>query len=264
MTKIFLIAKNSAREAFRQKLVSLILAAAVALTLFSMWAMKLDLGHEQLKFTANFTAGALGFFGAVVSVVLTCRLFYSEIENRTAATLLARPVSRFQFVAGKLAGVAAMLAIFALAVLLAGAIPLFLTRQKLGLLPDEMFLGGRPDLKWAGYAVFGFLQYVKLVAIAAMACLVCAASRSMVFAIIASFMVCAAAVVSCSEFFSGGGFLLNAALYIVPDFDIFENSIGFIFGGVNWAQFFAAFFYGVIYIFAFLILSVWAFASREI
>ncbi|MBO7521422.1 MAG: ABC transporter permease [Opitutales bacterium] len=264
MTKIFLIAKNSLKDAVRQKLVAAALLAAVAITLFSMWIMRLDLGHEQLKFLANFTAGGLGFFGSIVAVVLTCRLFYSEIEHRTAATLLARPVSRFQFVAGKLAGAAAMLAVFALAVVLAGVLPLCLAWQKLRLIPGEMLAGGRPELSWTGYAAFGFLQFVKLAVVAAMSCLVCALSRSMMFAVVVSFMVCAASAISCSEFFPGGGFALDAALRMLPDFAVFEPSAGFALGGADCGQFFAAFFYGAIYFLAYLLLSVWAFASREI
>ena len=245
-------------------IIFLIVPMAVALTLFSSYAMRLDLGHEQLKFVGNFTSGALGFFGAVVAVVSVCQLFYSEIENKTVATLLARPVSRLDFVAGKLLGEVYMIGVFVLLVLFAGGISLYFAELRLAGIPDEMLTGARLGVNWAGFLAFGFLQCVKLSAIAAMSCFVCAVSRSMMFALVVSFMACAASLISYSDFFSGGSFVLSAATYIVPNFTIFEPTLNFAFYGVEWHQFFAAFGYGVIYILTFLFLSVWAFSSREI
>ena len=264
MKKILLIAQNSLKDALRQKLVFLIVPMAVLLTLFSGYAMRLDLGHEQLKFVGNFTSGALGFFGAVIAVVSVCQLFYSEIENKTVLTLLAHPVSRLDFVAGKLLGEVYMVAIFVLLVLLAGGVSLYFAEGRLAGIPDEMLTGARLSVNWAGFLAFGFLQGVKLSAIAAMSCFVCAVSRSMMFALVVSFMVVSASLISYSDFFSGGGFVLNAITYIVPNFTIFEPTLNFAFYGVEWHQFFAAFGYGVIYILTFLFLSVWAFSSREV
>ncbi len=264
MKKILLIAQNSLKDALRQKLVFLIVPMAVVLTLFSSYAMRLDLGHEQLKFVGNFTSGALGFFGALIAVVSVCQLFYSEIENKTVATLLAHPVRRLDFVAGKLLGEVYMILIFVFLVLFAGGISLYLAELRLAGVPDEMLTGARLGVDWAGFLAFGLLQAVKLSAIAAMSCFVCAVSRSMMFALVVSFMVVAASLISYSDFFSGGGFVLNAITYIVPNFTIFEPTLDFAFYGVCWYRFFAAFGYGAVYVLSFLFLSVWAFSSREI
>lgn len=264
MRKILLIAQNSLKDAIRQKLIFLIVPIAVLLTLFASYAMRLDLGHEQLKFVGNFTSGALGFFGAVIAVTSVCQLLYSEIENKTVATLLARPVSRFDFIAGKLLGEVYMIFIFVALVLFAGAISLKMAESRLALIPDEMLTGARLSVDWIGLLAFGFLQGIKLSAIAAMASFVCAVSRSMMFALVVSFMVCAASLISYSDFFSGGGFILNAVTYIIPNFTIFEPTLNFAFYGIEWGQFFVALGYGIVYILVFLFLSVWTFLSREV
>ncbi len=264
MRKILLIAQNSLKDALRQKLIFLIVPVAVVLTFFSSYAMRLDLGHEQLKFVGNFTSGALGFFGAIIAVTSVCQLIYSEIENKTVATLLAHPVSRFDFIFGKLLGEIYMIFIFVILVMLAGGISLNMAETHLKLLPDEFITGARLSVNWLGFLAFGFLQVVKLSAIAAMATFVCAVSRSMMFALVVSFMVCAASLISYSDFFSGGGMILNAVTYIIPNFTIFEPSLNFTYYGVDCLQFLGALGYGAIYILVFLFLSVWAFSSREV
>src|SRR6185436_3698654 len=64
------------------------------------------------KFLADCGLGAMAFFGAALTVAATAQLFFSEIENRTALTLLAKPVWRAEFILGKFLGVAALAAIF--------------------------------------------------------------------------------------------------------------------------------------------------------
>jgi len=66
----------------------------------------------------------------VLTVVTTAQLFFSEIEHRTVWTLLAKPVSRAEFVLGKFAGVALVTGGFCLLVicLLAGVLWLYWRR----------------------------------------------------------------------------------------------------------------------------------------
>ncbi len=71
-------------------------------------------GSSELKFIADLGGGALACFGAVLTVVTTAQLFFSEIERRTVLTLLAKPVWRMEFVLGKFAGVALMTGAFCL------------------------------------------------------------------------------------------------------------------------------------------------------
>lgn len=264
MGTIFLIASNTMRDALRQKLVYLMALAALVLTLFSSYVMKMDLGHEELKFVANFTSGALGFFGSIIAITSICQLFYSEIENKTVATLLSKPVNSLQFTCGKLLGEFYMLFWFCLAILIVGAASLVFAQYKISLIPQDVLYGARESIDWSGFAAFGFLQFLKLCAIAAFACFISAASSSMMFAIVVSFMAVAASLLNYSDFMTGGGALLKSLSYVLPNFGIFEPSLDFAFKGINFAQFFAASGYALIYIILFAILGAWIFSKREI
>lgn len=264
MRSVFIIAYNTFRDALRQKIMYLMAFVALALTVSSYYLLRLDLGHEQLSFIADFTTGALGFFGAVIAITSVCQLFYSEFESKTATTLLSKPVGAFEFVAGKLAGEAYLLAFFVLSVSVLGAAVMMYVEAKLSGLPDEMIIGRRLSLNLGGFAAFAFLQFLKLMTIASMAAFICMVSRSLMFAIIVSFMACAVSLMLGSEFMEAGGILEKSAGLLFPNLRIFEASEKFIFEGIDTAKFFAAFAYSIIYIFVFCALAVWAFANREI
>ena len=109
MKRAFIIAANTLKESLRQKLILLLALVAVVLVASSNYFLKLDLGHEKLKFVFDFTSGALGFFGSIIAIVSACQLFHSEFENRTAITLLSKPVGYAGFAFGKNHVVAACL-----------------------------------------------------------------------------------------------------------------------------------------------------------
>ena len=106
--RMLLIAQNTLREAARQKLFHFLLFLAFALVLGARWLRDFNFGAPELKFLADCGFGAMAFFGAALTVTATAQLFFSEIENRTALTLLAKPVWRAEFVLGKLLGLAAL------------------------------------------------------------------------------------------------------------------------------------------------------------
>jgi ABC-type transport system involved in multi-copper enzyme maturation permease subunit len=122
--RAFLIAQNTWREAARQKLFNFLLFLALALVLGARWFRDFNFGAPELKFLADCGFGAMAFFGAALTVAATAQLFFSEIENRTALTLLAKPVWRAEFVIGKFLGVAMLSAVFCalLTALLAGVL----------------------------------------------------------------------------------------------------------------------------------------------
>ena len=76
MRRAYIISANTFREALRQKLILLLALVALGLVASSNYFLKLDLGHERLKFVFDFTSGALGFFGSIIAIVATCQLFH--------------------------------------------------------------------------------------------------------------------------------------------------------------------------------------------
>lgn len=264
MRGFYFVGLNTFKDAIRQKIVLLISFVALALTSFSIYAMKMDLGNDALRFVANFTSGALGFFGAVIAITSICQLIYSEIENKTVATLLAKPIGFSGFIFGKIFGEAMLLALFCALISLVGAGALLVASARIAAIPETMMIGEVESLKWLGFAAFVFLAYLRLMVIAALSCFICASSRSLMFAIVVSFMACAASLMSYSDFMSGANWAITLASVFFPNLAMYENSVEFMFAGVDAVRFFAACAYSLIYIFAFGLLSVWSFKSRDI
>lgn len=263
MRAIFIIGRNTFKDAARQKLVLLISLAALALTAFSAYAMKLDLGGDEIKFVANFTSGALGFFGSIIAITSVCQLIYSEIENRTVITLLSKPVGFAEFIFGKLLGEALLLALFCALVSAVGAASLAVAEARIAEVPEGAIIGEAPAVDWLGFAAFCVMAFLRLMVVAAAACFICAASRSLMFAIVASFMACAASLISYSDFMPSSGWGVKAAAVFFPNLAMFERATDFVFCGADWARFAAAAAYSAAYVLVFGFLGVWAFSERD-
>lgn len=181
LSRIRLVAANTAGEAVRQRyfLISGLLAAAVAGMATILRAM--DFGDSELKFTADLGFGALFFFGSLMAVVLPVHLFFSEIENRTALTLLARPLRRWEFLTGKLLGVWALLAVLVIAVtLVTGGL---IAERHAELAAMAFDSGVRPPVfSLSGVALLTVLQIVRLGVVAAITLFTCAYARTALFA----------------------------------------------------------------------------------
>jgi ABC-type transport system involved in multi-copper enzyme maturation permease subunit len=104
------IAANTAREALRERLLYNLLIFALLLIGGSLTISQLTLG-EQYRIIADAATSATQVFGVVMAVFLGVSLFSREIDRRTCYAVLARPVSRAGFVAGKALGLLATVAL---------------------------------------------------------------------------------------------------------------------------------------------------------
>ena len=98
-TRIRLIAGTTFLEAVRQKFFNSLLLISIALVASSTFFQQFDFGTGELKFITDFGFGALFFFGSILSITATTQLFFNEMENRTALTMLAKPVYKLEFLA---------------------------------------------------------------------------------------------------------------------------------------------------------------------
>ena len=112
LRRVGLIAGVTLREALRQKLLHALVLIAAGLVLGVRGLRDFNFGVSELKFIADFGDGAIAGFGAALTIALTAQLFFSEIEHRTALTLLAKPVWRTEFLLGKFFGVAVVAVAF--------------------------------------------------------------------------------------------------------------------------------------------------------
>jgi ABC-type transport system involved in multi-copper enzyme maturation permease subunit len=112
LRRVRLIAGNTFLEAVRQKFFNSLLLIAVALVGSAQFFQQFDFGANELKFITDFGFGALFFFGSILAIAATAQLFFAEIENRTALTMLAKPVTKLEFLAGKFAGAQLLMLVF--------------------------------------------------------------------------------------------------------------------------------------------------------
>jgi ABC-type Na+ efflux pump permease subunit len=85
--------------------------------------------QQEFQVLKDIALGAMSLFTSLLAVIATARLLPQDIEDRTAYTVLAKPVSRFEYLAGKLLGVLLLLALSLVAMSALFFLVLFLREQ---------------------------------------------------------------------------------------------------------------------------------------
>jgi ABC-type transport system involved in multi-copper enzyme maturation permease subunit len=187
LARILPIARVTFLEALRQRFFGFLLVLALALTLASLPLKAIDFGNQELKFLADLGFGVMLLLGSVLAVVLPAQLLYAELDNRTALTLLAKPVGRAEFLLGKFLGAWAVLAVFAVAVAaLIGAI-LALREPEVAARAARLDLAP-PELSFPGLAAHALLQVVRLGVVAAMTLMLGALARTFLYTVVVGAM----------------------------------------------------------------------------
>ena len=265
--RVALIAAVTLREALRQKLVLVLGLIAVGLVAGVRALRDFNFGASELKFIADFGDGAIAGFGAVLTVTLTAQLFFSEIENRTALTLLAKPVWRTEFLLGKFLGVVVVAAAFC--VLLTGTLALVLWERAatLGLeRPDGMAADFAVD--YAGLWVGAWLQGLKLALLAAGTLLAATLAQTQLYAVMvgcAGFVICHLQAFAHVAYERSGATLMSVPATLIhwmfPDFQLFALGDG---GSWTWWGLGRLTIYAVGYAAVALGLAVQLFRNREV
>jgi ABC-type transport system involved in multi-copper enzyme maturation permease subunit len=135
------VAVMTFREAVRDRVLYLLLAFALVMIATSRLLALLTVGSES-RIVADTGLAAIAFFGVLTGVFLGVSLIAKEIEQRTAYTILARPITRGVFVAGKYLGLLATVLVNA-TVMSAGFLLLLLWRGEpiLNVLPALWLTG---------------------------------------------------------------------------------------------------------------------------
>jgi ABC-2 type transport system permease protein len=177
------IARVTFLEAVRQRFFAFLLILGAAMALSSVSFRVLDFGHGELKFIADFGFGGMFLFGSVLAVVMTAQLFFSEMDNKTALTLLAKPLGRGEFLMGKFAGAWAVLGVFVFVLSsLLGAV-LWAREQELMLLAEQ---AGKvpPTFSAGGLAQFALLQWLRLGVVASIVLAISSVARTFLYAVV--------------------------------------------------------------------------------
>jgi ABC-2 type transport system permease protein len=227
LRRLLLIAQNTWLEAKRQRLFNFLLFLALALVLGARWFRDFNFGAPELKFLADCGFGAMSFFGAALTVAATAQLFFAEIENRTALTLLAKPVWRAEFVVGKFLGVALLVGVFCALLTALLAFVLWWREGQLMQEFPENFSQGRV-VSYGMVALAGLMQWLKLSVLAAFTLLVASFAQTQLFTVVTGFfilVICHLQYLAHDAYVRGGTWLGQIAAggiaAIFPNFQLF-------------------------------------------
>ena len=114
LARIFVIALNTYREAVRARILHGLFALALATTGYSL-IVGAYTAKNQLRVVSDLGAAAISLYAIIVAVVLGATSLYRELELKTLFPILARPVSRSEYLIGKYLGTLLVLAVFVVA-----------------------------------------------------------------------------------------------------------------------------------------------------
>ena len=104
------IARNTFREAVRDRVLYNLIAFAILMSAVAILVGKISINIERLV-VINLGLTAVSLFGIVISIFVGIGLVSKEIEKRTLYTVLSRPVQRWEFILGKFFGLAGTLTV---------------------------------------------------------------------------------------------------------------------------------------------------------
>jgi len=110
LSRIRAITTNTLTELTRLKVFYVLLVFALILIGSSIFMAQFSF-QQEFQILKDVSLGAISLFTSLLAIVGTARLLPQDMEDRTVYTILAKPVPRFEYVVGKIAGVLLLLAI---------------------------------------------------------------------------------------------------------------------------------------------------------
>src|SRR6185436_19462204 len=155
--RIRAIALNTFRESVRDRVLYNLVLFVLILVAASVFVSDLSPPVES-EFTAALGLSAMLVFGAFIAIFIGVGLVYKEIDKRTIYNLLSKPVHRYEFIAGKYAGLCLTLLINSGVMLIATELAILYVNGK--------FVKLQLAVLAAAYLVF--LELALLIAVALM------------------------------------------------------------------------------------------------
>jgi hypothetical protein len=155
--------------------------------------------EEEFQMLKDIALGAMSIFSALLAILASATLLPKDLEDRTIYTILAKPVSRFEYLMGKLAGVFMLLAlavilmgaVFAAVLVLRTQIVLQAAATEMAALPAPELAAALQKVRAAGYdpalLAGGLVILVKAWLLAAMTVFISTFATSAIFTTITAF-----------------------------------------------------------------------------
>jgi hypothetical protein len=111
LARVLVIALNTYREAVRARLLHGLFAVALATLGYSV-VVGAYTSKNQLRVLSDLGAASISLYAVIVAVVLGATSLYRELELKTLFPILARPLTRTEYLAGKYLGTLLILLVF--------------------------------------------------------------------------------------------------------------------------------------------------------
>jgi ABC-type transport system involved in multi-copper enzyme maturation permease subunit len=108
--RIWAIALNTFREAARIRVLYGILVLVVGSNLLALVLGQLSL-NEPGRIARDVGLAGISLFGSLTAIFLGVFLLYTEVQRRTIHAIVAKPISRWEFVVGKYLGMVMVLSV---------------------------------------------------------------------------------------------------------------------------------------------------------
>jgi ABC-type Na+ efflux pump permease subunit len=283
--RIAAITSNTLTELTRLKVFYFLLLFALLLIGSSAFMARLTF-QQEFQVLKDISLGAMSIFTSMLAIIATARLLPQDIEDRTVYTILAKPVSRFEYLVGKLAGVLLLLAIGTIVMTVLFCAALYLreqaalaetTRQMAGLPAPQLDEAVRAIRQstfdanlFPGIAVI----YVKSCLLASLTLFISTFATSNIFTVVVSVFVYFIGHLQATarEFWlqeQGAGWLSRTFLAIVallfPDLQLFNLADEVVTGAaIPLAFFIKTAVFGGFYTLLYLLLATAVFSGREL
>jgi hypothetical protein len=107
--RIWTLAMSTVTQLLRMKIIVFLVVFCV-IVVAAAFAFPVMNPEQQLKLLKDVSFGALQLFAVIIAIVATALLLPRDVEDRTLYTILAKPVTRLDYLVGKLLGVLIVIA----------------------------------------------------------------------------------------------------------------------------------------------------------
>ena len=280
------MATNTLTELVRLKIFYFLLIFALLLIGSSLFFVQFTF-QDQFQMLKDVSLGAMSIFTSLLAILATATLLPKDIEDRTLYTILAKPVSRLEYLLGKLFGVVLLLSIF---MVLMGLLFAAVLSWRVHVVTGEIIARGGPrelidqqlyQLRavafnpnlWAGGAVI----LAKACLLSSLTMFISTFASSTIFTIIVSFVVyfighlqsTARDYWQASSGMAGMGWVTKTFLAVVslvfPDLQLFNLVDEIVVGtAIPFWLLMKTLGLGVMYFVIYLLAAYFAFASKEL
>ncbi|HEY4270482.1 MAG TPA: hypothetical protein VGM65_00605 [Candidatus Udaeobacter sp.] len=283
--RILAITSNTLTELTRLKVFYVLLVFGLLLIGSSIFMAQFSF-QQEFQILKDVSLGAISMFTSLLAIVATARMLPQDIEDRTVYTILAKPVPRFEYVVGKIAGVLLLLAISTLIMVAAFLAVLYIREQAVLHVTARQMATAPPDqladaLRAVRVSALNFdilpgiiIIFLKACLLTALTLFVSTFATSTIFTIVVMVFIYFIGHLESTarEYWlqeHGGGLLTRAFLAIValffPDLQAF-NLVDDIVAGtaISTAVFIKTALLGIFYTVIYTLLAVFVFYGKEL